>query len=287
MRAVDAALPTLRSSVIVIGDEILSGYVKDANSGFLIERLHTAGVPLDRIQIVPDDRAAIAEALRAELARRRPRVVLTSGGVGPTPDDITVEVVAAVLDRPLVAHPDAAEGVEAALDWSRRQGMPVSAEQEANMRRLADLPADAWLTAASPGRTPGIVADLDGGCAAAAGASVVVLPGVPAELRRIVTEGVEPQLLAGRGAHAHVLEVAHAYPESFIASALQALAGSHPGVTVGSYPGRECIVRLHGAREEVEAAAAIVRAQLDRLDAEPGSDEVRARWRRTWERLDA
>ncbi len=81
----------LRASVVVIGGELLGGYVRDRKAGSQArcapgdQRLRDAAVPLDRVVTVPDDRAAIAEALALELGRPRPRLVLTSGGVGPTP----------------------------------------------------------------------------------------------------------------------------------------------------------------------------------------------------------
>ncbi len=86
----------LEASVVVIGDEILSGYVHDANSGWLAERLRVHGVPLTRVSVVPDEHEAIDEALQAELARSRPRLIITSGGIGSTPDDLTYEAVAAL-----------------------------------------------------------------------------------------------------------------------------------------------------------------------------------------------
>ncbi len=124
--------------------------------------------------------------------------------------------------------------------------------------------------------------DVDGGCGTPGGATVVVLPGVPAELERIVDEGVAPALLAGRGDPAHVLEVTHSYPESFLAPLLARLADDVPGLGVGSYPGARCVVRLRGPRPAVEAAAAAVRAHLAALDADPAAAAVRARWRDRW-----
>jgi len=272
----------LRASVVVIGDELLGGYVRDRNSWVLAQRLRDAAVPLDRVVTVPDDRAAIIEALALELGRPRPRLLLTSGGVGPTPDDVTVEAVAEVLGVPLVTHPEAVTSVEGALAWTLAQGMAVPEEQLRRMRRLADLPEGAWLLAGGPGRTPGVAVDVDGGCRAPGGATVVVLPGVPAELERIVDQGVVPALLAGRGDPAHVVEVTHGYPESFLAPLLARLADDVPGLGVGSYPGASCVVRLRGPRPAVEAAAAAVRAHLAVLDADPAAGAVRARWRDRW-----
>lgn len=278
----DAATPEgLRASLVVVGDELLGGYVRDTNSWFLISALREAGVPLDRLVMVADEPAEIADALAGELGRGAPRLVLTSGGVGPTPDDLTLAVVADVLGRALTPHPEALANVEEALAWTSEQGVEVAPDQAAGLRRLADLPEGAWLVASRPGATPGVVCDIGGGCRAG-GTSVVVLPGVPRELERAVTEGVVPELLAGRGVRPHEVELRHGYPESFLGPDLDRLVAQEPDVHVGSYPDRECIVRLRGPVEAVERAAAVLRARLAEVDAEPGAASVRARWASRW-----
>jgi molybdopterin-biosynthesis enzyme MoeA-like protein len=111
---------------------------------------------------------------------------------------------------------------------------------------------------------------------------VVILPGIPSILRHIVSDRVDPQLLAGRGRPEHIVEITHAYPESWLNPVLHRLVAELPDVHVGSYAGRECVIRLRGPREPVEEAAALVRAALDELGALPGSARVRAAWRSHW-----
>lgn len=270
----------LRCSVVVIGDEILGGYVQDTNSGWIAGRLQAAGVPLDRIVTVPDDVAAIREALGVELGRSRPRVVLTSGGIGSTPDDVTLEGVAAALGRPLVEEPSIVERIDRAIAWTAEQGLEATPAHVRAMRRMALVPDGAALVHGA-GFLPGIACDVDGGLDAG-GAVVVVLPGVPSELRRIVEHGVEPSLLAGRGRPQHVVEVQHPYPESTLNPALEGLVAAFPAVAVGSYPGEVCTIRLKGAREDVEAAAAQLAAALEALAAQPGAQRLAATWRERW-----
>jgi len=267
---------SLRVSVVVVGDEILGGYVQDTNSGWIAGRLSALGVPLDRIVTVPDDLAAIDEALSAELARGRPRVVLTSGGIGSTPDDVTLEAVAASLGTGLRTEPAIDARISHALTWSRRQGATVSADHERALRKMARVPAGAYLLPGARGVAPGIAVDVDGGAGADGGATIVVLPGVPDELRRIVAEGVEPALLAGRGRLQHVVELTHAYPESALSPTLEALVARFPDVAVGSYPGREVLIRLRGPRDQVEEAASLVRAALADLDGDEAAWALRA-----------
>lgn len=273
-----ASAPRLRTSIVVIGDEILGGFVQDTNSGFLAARLQALGVPLDRVITVPDELAAIDEALGMELARARPRLLLTSGGIGSTPDDLTMAAVAAHLDRDLVVDPDIDHAITRALEWTARQGGPVTPGHESAMRRMALVPEGAYLLAGARGLGGGVVVDVDGGADTEEGASIVILPGVPGELRRIMREGIEPQLLAGRGAPQHVAEVTHGYPESTLNPVFDRLVAEFPDVHLGSYPGPECVVRLKGAEERVEAAMALVREALAELEADPGAARLRERW---------
>jgi molybdenum cofactor synthesis domain-containing protein len=138
-------VPQVAASVVVIGDEILGGFVQDTNSHWLAGRLQALGVPLERVQTVPDTVAAIVEALSAELARPRPRLVLTSGGIGSTPDDLTMEGVAATLGRPTVVDADIDGRISRALEWTAAQGLDVTEDHERGMRRMARVPEGAYL----------------------------------------------------------------------------------------------------------------------------------------------
>ncbi len=272
----------LRVSVIVIGDEILGGFVADTNSGWLAGRLQTIGVPLDRVVTVPDEHPAIDEALGTELRRSRPRVVITSGGIGSTPDDLTLESVARHLGVGLRIEPAIDQRISAALAWTAQQGLTVTEGHAASMRKMAKVPEAAYLLPGNEGLVPGIAVDVDGGVQVRAGATIVVLPGVPGELRRIMTEGVEPALLAGRGQPQHVAEVAHGYPESTLNPVLDRLVVEYPDVHVGSYPGASCVIRLKGDKARVEAGMELVIDYLDGLAADPGAASLRAGWRARW-----
>jgi molybdenum cofactor synthesis domain-containing protein len=272
----------LRASIVVVGDEILGGFVRDTNSGWIAGRLHRLGVPLDRIVTVPDDPAAIDEALTVELGRARPRVLLTSGGIGSTPDDVTIEAVAASLGLRLRLSPEIDRRITRALQWTAAQGAEITREHERALRKVALVPEGARLLAGAGGIASGIVVDVAGGCDHGDGATVAILPGVPGELKRIMREGIEPALLMGRGAPLHVAEVRHSYPESTLSPALDRLVSEFPDVHVGSYPDRECVIRLKGSPDRVEQAARVVRDALDALDAHPSSPLLRAAWSAQW-----
>jgi molybdenum cofactor synthesis domain-containing protein len=257
----------LAASMLVIGDEILGGFVTDTNSPWLADRLRPLGVALERIHVVPDEADAIAEALHAELGRARPRVIITSGGIGSTPDDITYEAVASALGRELVEDTTLAAAMRGIVERTRSRGFPVSEAFVDHVMRMARIPAGSRLMSREGGWTPAVCVDVDGGSDAedARGVTVVVLPGVPSEFRALLGDAVEPALLAGRNPVAHVVEITHAFSESLLNETFVAMQARHPEVKLGSYPGRPMIVRLTGPHDEVEAAAVLVRAALDAL----------------------
>jgi molybdopterin-biosynthesis enzyme MoeA-like protein len=169
------------------------------------------------------------------------------------------------------------------LEDAARQGWPLSEGHARSLHKMALVPNTAYLLPGASGVVPGVAIDVDAGSGAEGGATIVVLPGVPSELRRIMMEGVEPALLVGRGEPPHVVEIRHGYPESTLNPVLDRIVAEFPDVHLGSYPGALCVVRLKGAKEQVEEAAALVRHYLDQLDRDEGAARARERWRRRWE----
>ncbi len=266
----------LAASMIAIGDELLEGHVADENTPWLAGRLRAHGVPLSHAQIVGDDAHEIGAALHAELARHHPRVVLTSGGVGSTPDDITFEAVAAALGRDVVEDPVLAARMHRLAQRTRDHGVDVDAEALDHLMRMARIPEGARLLTSESSWVPAVAIDVEGG-AQATGATVLILPGVPEAFRRVVTEHVEPQLLAGRNDVPAVEEVIHSFPESAL-NVLFAQVNERFDVRLGSYPGRPMVVRLSGQQEQVGAAARFVRDAIDELAATPGGARLAASW---------
>ena len=262
----------LAASMLVIGDEILGGFVTDTNSPWLADRLRPHGVPLERVHVVPDDAEAIAEALHAELARSRPRVIVTSGGIGSTPDDITYGAIAEAMGRGLVEDATLAAAMHGIVERTREKGFAVNDLFIDQVFRMARIPAGSRLMARDGGWTPAVCVDVDGGADGpdGTGATVVILPGVPSEFRALLGDAVEPALLAGRNPVPHVAELTHRFSESLLNEAFLALEDRFPTVKLGSYPGRPMIVRLTGPREDVEGAAALVQETLAVLEAADG-----------------
>lgn len=273
----DRSRGTLEASMVVIGDEILGGYVTEANASWFAEHLREHGVPLTRIHVVPDEFAAIDEALQAELARSRPRLIVTSGGIGSTPDDITFEAVAASLGQDVVEDPRIAERLDGVVAWTREQGLDVDDRFAWHLKRMARIPADGELLQRPDSWVPAVASHLDGGCKAD-GATVVILPGVPSEFRRLVAEVVAPTYLADVNRVPAVEEIYHHFPESVLNLTFVELQRRYPEVKLGSYPGAPMIVRLTGDDADVAGAAAFVRDAIGELEATPAGQRLAVAW---------
>jgi molybdenum cofactor synthesis domain-containing protein len=200
------------AAILLIGNEILSGKVEDENARYLIRELRELGVSLRRIEVVPDVAEEIARGVRALAGQVD--TVFTSGGVGPTHDDVTLAAVAAAFDMELVRHPD----LEALL-----RGRFGDRLNERDLR-MADLPAGARLEhgPGGPGaHWPVVVVR-----------NVWILPGVPAIFRRkfeAVRELFRASPIYTRALYSRAFEGA-------IAGDLDAVAEAFRGVEIGSYP---------------------------------------------------
>jgi molybdenum cofactor synthesis domain-containing protein len=224
-----------RAAVLVVGSEVLSGKVSDENGPFLVKRLRELGTELVSLHVVPDRMDVIVEALLA--ARRRAAWVLTSGGVGPTHDDLTLPAVARALGRPLRRE----EGMVTVLRTMHARHHPGEGLPQAALR-MADLPEGTRLL--GDPEFPTLVVE-----------GVAMLPGVPSFLRHQF-ERIAPLL---RGAPFHLVCLYLGLGEDRIAAPLDRVAREHPDVEIGSYPRFD--VTDHRVRVTLEGRdAASVRA---------------------------
>ncbi len=169
--------------VLLVGDELLLGTVTDSNGAWLARTLTAAGLRVVEVCVVPDDVDRIVPALR-RLAGLGGGVVV-SGGIGPTSDDLTREALALACGCDLVTDVEAAQAIEA---WFAAQGRTPPP----SVLRMAQRPSCAAMLANPRGSAPGVVVRVGAG-------TVYAVPGVPAELRAMVTDAVLPALLAGAG----------------------------------------------------------------------------------------
>jgi molybdenum cofactor synthesis domain-containing protein len=239
------------AGILVIGDEILSGRTKDKNIGFIAEYLTNIGIDLKEVRVVADDEADIIAALDA--LRHRYTYVFTTGGIGPTHDDITADSVAKALGVGIDHHPEVVARFRER--WS---------EQDLNEARLrmARVPKGADLILNKVSAAPGFRIG-----------NVHVMAGVPAIMQAMLDE-VAPTLKTGIKLLSE--SVRADLREGDIGGPLGEIAKAHPGTMIGSYPFQDdggrpntnLVIRsrdpqqLAAAKAAVEAMLAQVRAGL-------------------------
>ena len=201
------------AAMLVIGDEILSGRTRDTNTNHLATRLTEAGIDLKEARVVSDDHAAIVEAVRA-LAERWDHV-FTSGGIGPTHDDITADAVGAAFDAPVDVREDARALLEA--HYAR-----TGSELNAARLRMARIPEGAALIDNPVSVAPGFTIR-----------NVHVMAGVPKVFHAMV-ESVVATLRGGTPLVSASVRVDMG--EGDLAPALSALVERFPDLSLGSYP---------------------------------------------------
>ncbi len=233
------------AAVLIIGDEILSGRTQDTNLNFIAKYLATYGVDLAEARVVPDVKEEIIAALNA--VRVRYDYVITTGGIGPTHDDITADCVAEAFGVPLLEHPEIL-----AIMTKRWAG-----ELNAARRRMARVPEGGTLVRNSVNGPPGFQIG-----------NVFVLAGVPQVMRGMMDD-VGPRLRTGAVVIARTVRVDGA-GEGVIAEPLAALAKAHPNLSLGSYPffgqggyGSNLVIRGREAAEVEATADELVAALAD------------------------
>lgn len=197
------------AAIIVIGNEILSGKTKDENSVFLARELRSLGVDVRRISVIPDDLQTIANEVRS--ASNAHDYVFTTGGVGPTHDDLTMHGIALAFDRKVRRNPE----LESAL-----RGYYPAALVEPNLL-MADVPEDSHLVSRPGMWFPVVVVK-----------NVYIFPGVPEILQRKFTNIRE----IFREEPYHLVEVFLRADEGQIAAILHDVLAKFPELQLGSYP---------------------------------------------------
>jgi molybdenum cofactor synthesis domain-containing protein len=199
--------------MLVIGDEILSGRTRDANMHYLAGQLTAMGIDLQEVRVVSDDRAAIVMAVQALSAAYDH--VLTSGGIGPTHDDITADCIAAAFETPIDVRDDARALLQAHYDRSGQ-------ELDAARLRMARIPDGATLIDNPVSTAPGFTLR-----------NVHVMAGVPSVFQAMVAS-VLPLLTGGEPLSSRSLRVVRG--EGDIAGPLALFANQFADLSVGSYP---------------------------------------------------
>lgn len=243
-------IPT--AAVLLIGDEILSGRTKDANLGWIADWLTALGIDLKEARVVSDDEADIVAALNA--LRARYSYVFTTGGIGPTHDDITADAVARAFGVEIGHHPEA---VAILREHFAARGLP---ETEARMR-MARIPDGAELIPNAVSKAPGFHIG-----------NVFVMAGVP-KIMHSMMEAITPKLTGGRKMLSRTVPLN--LGEGDVAQRLKEIQQAHEGVMIGSYPfekpdgryGTNIVIRsrdedrMNAAADEVEKIPAEINAR--------------------------
>jgi molybdenum cofactor synthesis domain-containing protein len=199
------------AGLMVIGDEILSGRTKDKNIGYMAEYLTNIGIDLREVRVVPDIEDEIVEALN--VMRRRYTYLFTTGGIGPTHDDITADCVARAFGVALPFHPEAV-----AIMQQRWPGVVLN---EARMR-MTRVPEGGTLVYNKVSGAPGFRIG-----------NVIVMAGIPSVMQGMLDE-VAPTLATGVRMLSQTIRADAR--EGDVGTALGVVAKAHPDVIIGSYP---------------------------------------------------
>jgi len=241
-----------RAALVMIGNELLSGRTRDANLAHLAARLGTRGIRVAEARVIADDADVIVRTVN-EL-RASHDLVFTTGGIGPTHDDITADCIAHAFGVTIDVRTDALERLEAF--WETR-----GVEPNEERLRMARIPDGATLIDNDVSAAPGFRLG-----------NVLVMAGVP-RIMQSMLEHVLPTLPIGRIVHAASVVVAD-LGEGDIAAPLRALQERFPDVDLGSYPGRvdgrarvELVARGEDAARLAEVHAALV-SLVEGLDGE-------------------
>jgi molybdenum cofactor synthesis domain-containing protein len=244
------AAASVTAALLVIGDEILSGRTKDKNIGYIAEYLTAIGIDLCEVRVVPDVEDEIVAAVNA--LRSRYTYLFTTGGIGPTHDDITADSVAKAFGVPIDVDPRA-------VAVMRERYKPEDLN-EARLR-MARIPLGAELVENPISKAPGFRLG-----------NVIVMAGVPSIMQAMLDK-VAPMLETGARMIVETID-AGGVPEGLYAAGLGEIAARHDGVSIGSYPAftaagfaNQVVVRGKD-RAAVDAAADAVRNLIARLQAE-------------------
>lgn len=244
---------TVTASVLVIGDEILSGRTKDKNIGYIADYCTAIGIDLKEVRVVSDDESAIVEALNA--LRHKYTYVFTTGGIGPTHDDITADCVAKAFAVPLDVHPEAVALLKERL-------AKTGGELNEARLRMARIPRGAALVANKVSAAPGFWTG-----------NVITMAGIPSVMQAMLDE-VAPKLRTGAKLLSETIRADA--KEGDVGTELGLIAKAHPEVIIGSYPfmdeqlgpNTNIVIRSRDAAKLAEVKAAVeamllcVRAEL-------------------------
>jgi nicotinamide-nucleotide amidase len=240
-----------RLGALVIGDEILAGHTQESNVHGMAKILKKNGIKLARLEICSDELSDIESSVRRFFNDLNLDYIVTSGGLGPTHDDRTMEGIARAVGQKLVLTDDHEAWMRERAKIGHEYGYLESPTPNAGLMKMAYLPEGAIAMPNQVGNCLGAIVEVDG-------TKLFTLPGVPREFERMFEESVLPLLQLS--APDHVAEVILYTEESKFYEILRDLETETTGVSIGSYPQRgHIIIRATGPEADAKSIIEAVR----------------------------
>jgi nicotinamide-nucleotide amidase len=232
--------------IICVGNELLIGKTLNTNATWLAKRATSLGVIVKRITVVGDDIDEIAEVLR-EALRRKPKFIITTGGLGPTFDDKTLEGISKGLNRSLEVNEKALKMVRAKYEAYLKQGKIERVELTPARVKMASLPEGTEPLPNPVGTAPAMLAKVKGVC-------IIALPGVPPEMEAIFDESLAVTIKreAGKSAFFESSIYADCIMESNLAPLIDQVMHDNPCVYIKSHVYTKSPVQIEGQKSHIE-----------------------------------
>ncbi len=241
----------VKVEVIIVGNEILTGDILDTNTNWLCRLVHGRGGVVGRVTVVPDILEVVAEAVRDSVSRKVD-LLFTSGGLGPTSDDLTLQAVAEGTDREVVLHGEALEQVRQQYDRFFERGIMSQGGLNPARQKMACLPFGGEPLLNPVGTAPGVFLQVEQ-------TAIISVPGVPSELKGIVEQSL-PQFLDqvfGEGKAMSRCVAVGCNDESLLEPVLIQIVDRYPEIytkslatTIGENPEMDILMTISGIGEK-------------------------------------
>jgi molybdenum cofactor synthesis domain-containing protein len=231
---------TSNIEIIGVGNELLIGKIANTNAQWLAKRITNTGLNVSRITVIGDDITEISTAILESL-KRKPKMIITTGGLGPTFDDKTLEGISKALKRPLKVNPEAKKMIE---DRYRRYLKEGRIEDEVELTpprvKMATLPESGKPLHNPVGTAPGVLIQVDD-------TSIIALPGVPPEMEAIFDGSIQPMLrkIAGNAVFYESSMAVDGVMESDLAPLIDKTMHDNPYIYIKSHPGQRSEGKSH------------------------------------------
>ncbi len=242
---------TANVEILIVGNEILTGDILDTNTNWLCKLVHGRGGTVMRVTVLPDVLEVVAEAVRAAVLRKVD-ILFTSGGLGPTSDDLTLQAVAAGTGREVVLHEEALEMVRQQYDHFFDQGILSQGGLNPAREKMARLPQGAEPLFNVVGTAPGVFLQVDQ-------TAIISVPGVPSEQKVIINHSLQQFLdqVFGEGEALSRCVAVQCNDESLLEPVLLRIVEEYPEIytkslatTLGENPEMDIIMTIAGIGEK-------------------------------------